>query len=38
MDYFANKAYAEYTKNRDGFKNYDLMKGIFNADFIKMKR
>ena len=25
MDYFANKAYAEYIKNRDTFvKNYDL--------------
>jgi hypothetical protein len=37
MDYFANKAYAEYTKNRDGFvKNYDLMKGILRpADFYQ---
>ena len=33
MDYFANKAYAEYMKNRNTFvKNYDLMKGILNAD------
>lgn len=33
MDYFANKAYAEYIKNRDTFvKNYDLMKGILNAE------
>jgi hypothetical protein len=33
MDYFANKAYAEYMKNRNTFvKNYDLMKGILTAD------
>lgn len=33
MDYFANKAYAEYIKNRDTFvKNYDLMKGILHAE------
>ena len=36
MDYFANKAYAEYMKNRDpktGFvKNYDLVKGILHAE------
>ena len=36
MDYFANKAYSEYQKNRDpvtGFvKNYDLMKGILHAE------
>ena len=36
MDYFANKAYAEYTKNRDphtGFvKNYDLIKGILRPE------
>ena len=33
MDYFANKAYAEYIKNRDTFvKNYDLMKGILRAE------
>lgn len=37
MDYFANKAYAEYVKNRDGFvKNYDLVKGILRpADFYQ---
>lgn len=36
MDYFANKAYAEYVKNRDTFvKNYDLMKGILRReDFL----
>ena len=33
MDYFANKAYGEYTKNRDTFVgNYNLMKGILNAN------
>ena len=33
MDYFANKAYAEYIKNRDTFvKNYDLMKGILRVE------
>ena len=33
MDYFANKAYAEYIKNRRTFvKNYDLMKGILNRE------
>jgi hypothetical protein len=33
MDYFANKAYAEYVKNRDTFvKNYDLMKGILRTE------
>ena len=33
MDYFANKAYAEYMKNRDTFvKNYDLMKGILRME------
>ena len=33
MDYFANKAYAEYIKNRDTFvKNYDLMKGIIRME------
>lgn len=33
VDYFANKAYAEYTKNRDTFVgNYNLMKGILNAN------
>lgn len=36
MDYFANRAYAEYIKNRDTFvKNYDLMKGILRKeDFL----
>jgi hypothetical protein len=33
MDYFANKSYAEYVKNRDTFvKNYDLMKGILRME------
>jgi hypothetical protein len=33
MDYFANKAYAEYIKNRDTFvPNYDLVKGILRAE------
>ena len=33
MDYFANKAYAEYMKNRDTFvKNYDLVKGILRME------
>ena len=33
MDYFANKAYAEYVKNRDTFvKNYDLVKGIIRME------
>jgi len=33
MDYFANKAYAEYVKNRDTFvKNYDLIKGILRPE------
>ena len=33
MDYFANKSYAEYMKNRDTFvKNYDLVKGILRAE------
>jgi len=33
MDYFANKAYAEYVKNRDTFvKNYDLVKGILRIE------
>lgn len=37
MDYFANRAYAEYVKNRDSFvKNYDLVKGILrNEDFYE---
>lgn len=33
MDYFAIKAYAEYSKNRDTFvKNYDLVKGILRRE------
>lgn len=33
MDYFANVAYASYTKNRDSFvKNYDLVKGILRRE------
>jgi len=33
MDYFANKAYAEYVKNRDSFvRNYDLVKGILRPE------
>ena len=33
MDYFSNKAYAEYIKNRDTFvPNYDLMKGILRRE------
>lgn len=33
MDYFANRAYSEYVKNRDGFvKNYDLVKGILRSE------
>ena len=33
MDYFANKAYSEYTKHRDSFVgNYNLMKGILNTN------
>jgi len=33
MDYFSNKAYAEYIKNRDTFvKNYDLIKGILRRE------
>lgn len=33
MDYFANKAYAEYVKNRDTFvPNYDLMKGLLRME------
>jgi len=33
MDYFANKSYAEYVKNRDTFvKNYDLIKGILRME------
>jgi len=33
MDYFANKAYAEYVKHRDTFvPNYDLVKGILRME------
>ena len=33
MDYFSNKAYAEYVKNRDTFvKNYDFMKCILRRE------
>jgi hypothetical protein len=33
MDYFANKAYSEYIKNRETFvKNYDFVKGILTAE------
>jgi hypothetical protein len=33
MDYFSNKAYSEYIKNRDTFvKNYDLIKGILRPE------
>ena len=33
MDYFANKAYSEYIKNRDTFVgNYDLIKGILRME------
>jgi hypothetical protein len=33
MDYFANKAYSEYIKNRDTFvKNYDLVKGVLRME------
>ncbi len=37
MDYFANKAYAEYIANRDTFvPNYDLVKGILRPiDFYQ---
>lgn len=37
MDYFANKAYAEYIHHRETFvKNYDLVKGILRpADFYQ---
>jgi len=32
MDYFSNRAYSEYIKNKEGFvKNYDLLKGIITA-------
>lgn len=33
MDYFANKAYAEYTKNKNTFvKNYNIIKGILTLE------
>lgn len=33
MDYFANRALAEYTNNKNSFaKNYDLMKGILRSE------
>jgi hypothetical protein len=33
LDYFSNRAFAEYTKNRQGFvKNYDLVKGILRSE------
>jgi hypothetical protein len=33
MDYFGNKDYSEYTKNRETFvKNYDLVKGILRPE------
>lgn len=33
MDYFANRAYSEYVKNRESFvKNYDLVKGILRSE------
>jgi hypothetical protein len=33
MDYFSNKSYAEYIKNRETFvKNYDLIKGILRPE------
>ena len=33
IDYFANKAYAEYVKNRYTFvKNYDLVKGMLRME------
>lgn len=33
MDYFANKAYSEYVRNRETFvKNYDLVKGILRPE------
>ena len=37
MDYFANKAYSSYVKNKETFvKNYDLLKGILTiADFYQ---
>ena len=37
LDYFSNRAYAEYITHRDTFvKNYDLLKGILrNEDFYQ---
>jgi len=37
LDYFANKAYAEYVRNKKDFvKNYDLLKGILTIqDFYQ---
>lgn len=33
MDYFCNRAYAEFMKNKNTFvKNYDLMKGILRRE------
>jgi len=33
MDYFANRAYAEYVRNKNTFvKNYDLVKGILRPE------
>lgn len=33
MDYFANRAYSEYIKNKDTIiKNYDLVKGILRRE------
>src|SRR5690606_37598077 len=33
MDFFANKAFSEYTKNKNTFaKNYDLVKGIIRKE------
>jgi hypothetical protein len=33
MDYFSNRAYAEFIKNKNGFcKNYDLIKGIIRRE------
>lgn len=37
MDYFGNKAYSDYNRNKNTFvKNYDLVKGILrSADFYE---
>jgi hypothetical protein len=38
MDYFSNKGYAEYVKNRETFvKNYDLVKGILHQEDFYME-